>query len=270
MAKGETTVTVKEGNGNKQTTISITVSSEVSAPNVPGTDYGAIVNGYDCSSAGVNNWLLFYADDENIYLIADDYIPYENIPSNSKGHKPNKGGSDYPRAAYFTDILDDYEGSASITDPDIKALNNDYFTKGYSSSYNNMKTVAYMMDTNAWSVYAGEHAEYAIGGPSIELFVKSYNEHYGTGYTTSASRYGYMINGKTSIDLSQSEKPYVITDTSNAYGMWLASPSGSSHNAVMYVYYNGNIDKGDSTYIHIGIRPLVCLKSGTKLEKIIQ
>ena len=61
-------------------------------------------------------------------------------------------------------LLNDYSGSASITDERIKALNNDYFTKGYSSSNNNMKSVAYMLDTNAWSGFEVDKAEYAIGG----------------------------------------------------------------------------------------------------------
>ena len=38
-----------------------------------------------------------------------------------------------------------------------------------------MKAVAYMLDTNTWSVYAGDKADYAIGGPTIELFFKSYD-----------------------------------------------------------------------------------------------
>ena len=98
-------------------------------------------------------------------------------------------------------VINGYSGSSSITDPDLKALNSQYTA---SSTNINMKVVAYMMDTNAWSVYAGEKAEYAIGGPSLELFVKSYNEHYGTGYTTSANSIGYMINGSTSMVLSKS------------------------------------------------------------------
>ena len=240
VGAGETSVVVKEGNGNKETTISITINAGISAPNVPGTDYGATVNGYDCSSAGVNNWLLFYSDDENIYLIADDYIPYKNIPSNSVGHKPDKGN--YPRSAYFDKevLLNDYSGSGSITDPRLQALNNDYFTKNYSSTNYNMKAVAYMLDTNAWGGYAGEKAEYAVGGPSIEMLMASYSEKYGVDYRAQASsRIGYRIStngGSTWEDymsssseyLNSSDRTYVINSTSNAWGYWIASPSDSA------------------------------------------
>ena len=240
VGAGETSVVVKRGNGNKETTISITINAGISAPNVPGTDYGATVNGYDCSSAGVNNWLLFYSDDENIYLIADDYIPYKNIPSNSVGHKPDKGN--YPRSAYFDKevLLNDYSGSGSITDPRLQALNNDYFTKNYSSTNYNMKAVAYMLDTNAWGGYAGEKAEYAVGGPSIEMLMASYSEKYGVDYRAQASsRIGYRIStngGSTWEDymsssseyLNSSDRTYVINSTSNAWGYWIASPSDSA------------------------------------------
>lgn len=35
-----------------------------------------------------------------------------------------------------------------------------------------MQAVAYMLDTEVWSVYKGEKADYAIGGPTIEMVMK--------------------------------------------------------------------------------------------------
>ena len=256
IGKGETSVVIKEGNGNKQTTVSITVSTGVSAADIPSTDYGAIVNGYDCSSEGVNNWLLFYSDDENIYLIADDYISYDYIPANSTGHKPNKGFTSYTGAVYFYNVLSDYTGSASIIDEKLKALNNDYFNvKKYSSTNNNMKAVAYMMDTNAWSGYEGEYAEYAIGGPTIEMIMKSYSEKYGVDYRAQASStIGYLASkdgGASWSDyiasmLSTSDSTYVITSENIASGMWVASPSAYSHynstNSIVYLNCDGSIN----------------------------
>ncbi len=47
---------------------------------------------------------------------------------------------------------------------------------------------------NVWNVYDGNKAEYAIGGPTIELLFKSYNEKYGTSYVAEAtSEVGYSI-----------------------------------------------------------------------------
>ncbi len=88
--------------------------------------YGATVTGYTCTnSAGVNNWKIFYADNKNIYLIADDYIKYDYCPGTSK-HKIYKI-TDYELA--LDNVIGDYKGSESITDEDVKALNSDYFSK---------------------------------------------------------------------------------------------------------------------------------------------
>ena len=92
--------------------------------------YGAYVDYKENSGSGVS-WKIFYSDESNIYLIADDYIPYSSIPNSTKDgqvtqHKPNKGDNDY--RAYFTNILEDYMGSASITDNRLQDLNREYFS----------------------------------------------------------------------------------------------------------------------------------------------
>ena len=46
--------------------------------------YGATVTGYTCeNSAGVNAWKILYADENNIYLITDDYIHYDYVPQSA-------------------------------------------------------------------------------------------------------------------------------------------------------------------------------------------
>ena len=209
---------------------------------------GKDIEGYEAQ--GVTDWNIFYAgtmpgeSEPHIYLISSDYIPYEVIPNstNSSGttsNKPDKGDSSYPRAAYFTSILNDYEGSASITEGRIKGLNNSYFNdNNFTSTENNMKSVAYMLDTKAWSGFAVTgKADYAIGGPTVELLFKSYNQKYETNYVAEAtSTTGYIIgeNGTAnvySLHLSNTSDPlYVITSQNNALAYWLASPSN---------YYDG-------------------------------
>ena len=161
-----------------------------------------------------------------------------------------KRNSDYKLS--MDNVYKDYTGSASITDPAIKALNNDYFTKGYTSTNINMRAVAYMLDTDVWSVYAGDKAEYAVGGPSIELFLKSYNEKYGTKYVAEAiSTVGYKIGldsaSSDNITLSQTDDLlYVIPTYTKASGMWLASPANNNpnynQNYLMYIGYKGEVN----------------------------
>ena len=272
-----------------------TPTDGISAKNIADMDdktniYGAKVTGYTLPSGTTTDvgWKIFYADNSNIYLIADNYVERTNLPGSTGGttsHQPNDGSSSYARTAYFRNILNDYvTGSARITDNKLKALNNDYFnTKGFTSTNSNMKSVAYMMDTTAWnSKFKGNKAEYAIGGPTVELLFKSYNGKYGTTYESQAiessdkTNTGYQIR-KTSKDtwanyvssmLTTNDSLYVITSQTNALAYWLASPSASSPNSVMYVDYDGTVIYYGSSNSSNGFRPLVCLQSNVTLEKV--
>ncbi len=269
-----------------------TPTDGISAKNIADMDdktniYGATVTNYIPATTTDVNWKIFYADDDNIYLIADNYVEKTNLPNSTNGttataNKPNDGNSSYARVAYFTNILGDYAGSARITDSRLKALNNDYLnTKGFSSENNNMKAVAYMMDTTAWNSKfkdTNNKADYVIGGPSVELLFKSYNDKYKTAYVSQATNAtGYQIKKKAkdtswsySIGsmLKTSDPLYVITARSNALAYWLASPSANGPSGVMHVSYDGRVSRD---YYHTnlyGFRPLVCLNSDVKLQKV--
>ena len=169
------------------------------------------------------------------------------------------------------------KGTEDIIDEKLKALNNEYFNvKKYKSSYQNMKSVAYMLDTDVWNNFKGIQAEYAIGGPTIELLMKSYNEKYGTNYMAQAySQIGYRISddgGKTwnqslSGILSVDDELYVKKDVTKASAMWIASPGIKGDDYVMYVAYHGSINGNPCDSNFLGFRPVVCLKSGLGLEK---
>ena len=204
--------------------------------------YGKSITNY--SANGVTDWKIFHSDGNNVYIIASDYVPVSTLPTTSAGHKPANANSSYPKAAPFDNVINDYDGSSNITDEKIKALNNDYFSKGYTSINSNMKAVAYMLDTGIWSSFASEKAEYAIGGPTVEMLMASYSKKYGKDYRARASSAtGYEIskdggtNWSTSYSgmLSTSDSLYVITSQTNAYGMWLASHSANYTNGVMAV-----------------------------------
>ena len=269
-----------------------TPTDVISAKNIADMDdktniYGATVTNYTPATSTDVKWKIFYADNDNIYLIADNYVERTNLPNSTNGttataNKPNDGSSSYARTANFTNILGDYAGSARITDSRLKALNNDYLnTKGFSSENNNMKAVAYMMDTTAWNSKfkdTNNKADYVIGGPSVELLFKSYNDKYKTAYVSQATNAtGYQIKKKAkdtswsySIGsmLKTSDPLYVITARSNALAYWLASPSANGPSGVMHVSYDGRVSRD---YYHTnlyGFRPLVCLNSDVKLQKV--
>ena len=265
-------VLVVDNAGNKGEAVSsaVTVEEEgLSAQDIatavasnPSAYYGKTVTNYECTNASANsavaNWKIFYAGNDfsedgntyHVYLIADNYIPRANIPASTAGHTLNAGS--YSHSAFFTNILNDYPtGSASIANK-VKNLNKDFFTKGYgnTNTNNNMKSVAYMLDTDAWSVYTGAGAEYAVGGPSIEMVMKSYSQAHNANYQAQASSAtGYKINNNTgsgwttgiSNMLSTSDSLYVISSNSKAAGYWVASPSAAGASNVMDVHYSGDV-----------------------------
>lgn len=141
-----------------------------------------------------------------------------------------------------------------------------------------------MLDTNVWTSKYGDNnfADYVIGGPTLEMFVASWNTKHpeskiycnGTGGN---SEYGYYL-GTTSgskeidADIGTSDSTYVKTSEDKAYAFWLASPSANYHSGyrVMDVDYNGHVDGDDlDDYCNYGgrcgFRPLVCLSSNVKL-----
>lgn len=236
----------------------------------------------------------FMRTQNNIYLIADDYVDRNSLPSSTNSaenltmHKPNEGSDLYPKSAYFTNILLDYDtGSEKIRSKYPKAiqeLNKSYFVDNptYSSGdNNNMKAVAYMLDTIAWSAFKDKEGKslYAIGGPTIEMIFKSYNQkHPEMQYEVqAASTTGYKIRVNegdwkfyTDLDteyFDATDTLYVLPTSNGANSMWVASPCGSNPKDVMYILYNGSVSYSGYDGDNRGFRPLVCLNSNVQLQE---
>ena len=302
----DTTLQTKEKYGDYQIPLSDIYKGEIIDKPITSADikgngkdfYGSYVTNYTCDSnesiedkQDTEKWQIFYADESHIYLIASDYITYESVPSSLAGNKPGEGyhgssGNDYSSSVDFSNIKNDYKGSEDITDSNLQALNSKYFSylNGSLSTNNNMKAVAYIMDTNVWNKFAGDYAQYAIGGPTIELLFASYNEKYSLGeqfLTKVESVAGYQIStdGGTNWssttywagenNLNTIDTTYVISNKSKANGMWIASPSShyDKGNYDMYLDYQGEIGGVSNTNPAQGFRPLVCLKSDVQLKK---
>ena len=259
------------------------VAKDIADSNDKSEYYGANVTGYvvqtedgkDYNEA-VKNWKILYANENNIFLIADDYIDADYCPSSSS-QTINKY-SDYKFT--MNNVIKDYTGTTDITDTKIKALNNDYFNiKQYTSDNNNLKAIAYMLDTEIWGDYKGEKAEYAIGGPTIELLMKSYSEKYNVDYKAQASSInGYQISkdGGNSWNnlyepmLNSEDNLYVIKSNEKAEAMWISSPSAYSNDTILYLRYQGAVSYSNYNSFFdsgLGFRPVICLSTEVKLRK---
>ncbi len=208
--------------------------------------YGKIVTGYECeNNEGIANWKIFYADNSNIYLIASDYIkgtycpPSENNTITYSTYKVN-----------MSKVILDYTGTVNIVDSKIQALNSSYFnylTENTTTSINNnIKATAYMLDTKVWKPFVGDKAEYAIGGPTIELLFKSYNGIYEENYQAQArDEIGYQISQDGGINWSNNVKlqknALYVLGTSKTNAMWIASPSTYGSELLFHVAYDGTV-----------------------------
>ena len=243
---------------------------------IPASDYGAYVTNYEVPAGGDPNvkWRIFYADESNVYLIASDYIHYDYAPTSANNTLYNNGNG-YKLS--FDNVYKDYTGSADITDPRITKWIS-YVSENPSSINTNIKAVAFMLDEARWSAkYAKpEYAEYAIGGPTLELWCASYKATHDRYIECTYNSTGYQVKwsdsaGSPSNSVSGAEDDndlyYIKSITSKCSYMWLASPSASLSNYLMNVSYLGNVLTSYYLNRSAGFRPLVCLQSGIPLEK---
>ena len=238
--------------------------------NNPGEYYGKTVTNYTAN--GVSDWKIFHSDGTNIYLISSEYLPLDKIPATKNGSTFTKGA--YAKSATLISAVDDSNYSSgseniSINNPARKWLN--LYLDNYSSTSNNMKAVAYMLDTDVWNVYKTDEAKYAIGGPTIEMLMESYNNKKGTNYQVKVENaIGYKINDEDNAKIFDiSEILYVLHNgtESGADAMWISSPSNISSNDVMYVGFNGYVSGSGYRYNGTGFRPVVCLRTNIEVEK---
>ena len=309
----DTVLTTKEEYGNYKIPVSEIYDGEIKESTLKAGDMseeqkkeliGKYVTNYESASNAAivteegipGKWMIFNIDDENIYLIASDYINIDYCPTKNgetviKSSQCPRGAGFYSVANLGKGVYSQYIGASDVTEIG-KELNYDYFLnpeKAYTSTNKNMKSVAYMLDTNAWSGFREEGvAKYAIGGPTIELLFEAYNkahpdEDYSNGKykarAKNATGYEISTDGGTiwsnemrgyPNNLYFSDRTFVIESFNNAIGMWLASPSAAGADHIICLTYDGDISytgAGRSTYPNVGFRPLVCLESSIELKK---
>ena len=161
-----------------------------------------------------------------------------------------------------------------------------------TSNNNNSIATAYMMDTNVWANFAGNaKGAFAIGGPTLELLIQSYN----TGNLTQFETYD-EINSVNSNDIGYkikrvNERDYTFKWNSSGSGeffypyysktpnMWdpsesnsqiygyvrsyfIASPTGRDANCVPILGYGGELYYETPQSIpgsNSGMRPVVAI-----------
>ena len=257
--------------------------------------YGEEVTSFS-SVEGVK-WQLFYDDADNYYLIASDYVPIDTLPSELIKESQAEGETKYKAwfatrdsssSSYKGPIVETGEWSKGTASNTITGnpLTSKYL-RWVGSSVNtvadnpNMKAVAYMMDTNKWSNFAGSTSgAKAMGGPTLEMFIKSYNAKHDTKISTyedengnstisstNANSNGYKVkwgsdtswaNYIGGLDTSEGNM-WVKTSTDRAYAMWVDSPSSGRSGSVRNVSYDGYLSSDNISNAYGGFRPVVSI-----------
>ena len=241
--------------------------------------YGKTVTNYT-SSNGQNDWKIFYSDGNNIFLITGDYTDLSQMDKLNieNGMTLVEGSKD--RACWKTE-------------PDFQQISEETLKKFESKVYNinehkdntNVKCTSTLLNTDNWKNYLDKvngtgSAEYVIGGPTLEMWIKSWNNLYsdieGTIYYNKGKNNEYYIELNSAVTNSTLElKDKVGKDNilffpngkedTNRY--WIASPYANSVTQMFNIDSNDKIiDIRYYDYIWVSLRPVASLKSGVTVN----
>ena len=185
---------------------------------------GTVVTGYDAQNL---EWQVYYADDIEIFLISKTVAKTNySVPLKAQGKQENYLGSE--------DVKNSAYGSK------WNKLWLDKCTENCTN--NNAKATAYLCDPNNWNEYVTGPATYAVGAPTLELLVASWNQSQKASLslkTNTISKNGYdgyetceeFAHGDTLTE----EKGNGIYYTNNYY--FLASPVFNYEDSLLAVGY---------------------------------
>ncbi len=249
----------------------------------PETYYGKSVD--FTSENGQSDWKIFYSDGTHIFLITGDYVKAEDAGRID----PATGMTAAGYNAYWTSI------------PELQNVDSTVLTRFKAAEYvlqdiQNSKYASTLLNANNWKKYLDKengtgNAEYAIGSPTIEMWMDSWNNLYedvdGKLYryaNTNTAKPGYNIGTTADLrysyylyrEIMSNKKGYEnklyypqtkFIDYSYPDGYWLASPAADADDNIFYVCYDGRISAYDGAKTNYSMRPVVCLKSGIAVSE---
>ena len=240
--------------------------------------YGLTVTNYE-SQNGQKDWKIFYSDwnenpdDAHIFLITGDLADLSQTDRLDVNTRIVLGENNKYRVRWNTSNLPEFE-----SDIEDKVLTR-FKAKGYNinkyKDKSNSKCISDLLNSNYWMKYKdnGDKAEYAIGSPTIEMWMDSWNNLYkdidGSLYYK-AGKAGYDVgtdinNVRQSISSDVmgkrkgfNNKLYYLGDYK---GYLLASTSnfGDKYDRTMGTFSSGEIGQNYYEYAGYGLRPVVSL-----------
>jgi len=229
---------------------------------------------------GIKDWKIFYNDGNNVFIISSDYISKDVMPTNIEAAIEGTHQVYWENPASLS-----YIGAKSIEKEIAKKYMLNWVLENENSENPNIKAVASLMNTEKWDCFItpeiASKGGTAIGGPTLEMFLASWNaKGYTRLYCNNSNLDGYYIGTE---DSPLSKNVDIIGDTegykdklyfpykdnyNGCDGYWISTPSAHNKYSLTYVnYVNGYIGTTGAAYKKVGIRPVVCLPDNIIIEK---
>ncbi len=221
-------------------------------------NYTTIMNGVT-----LNNWKVFYIDGDYTTLILGDYLPNAAIDITQTGFTNLVKSTYAPTYGIYAkdnriQLLDAMTTKSNWTSLLTGSIN------GTPINY------AGTTDTNIW----------AMGSPTLDLYVNSWNTKYPADTIYTATTSAAMSDGLNGYYVGTAENPttHYINYSSkegynntlyyphqeefgNCYGYWLVSPSVYRVNGAMDVTCSGYVSSSNCNNSNLSFRPVVSLPS---------
>ena len=257
----------------------------------PGNYYGKIVTNYK-SSNGWSGWKIFYYNDKSsdgkIILIADDFVPKSIIDKMSKiDHIGLTTTGTYKATWSDKSKLYPYN-SDSISNADLTTFKGTGFNIAGRHLVGQVAASRLLNSSNWTNFVDSSSAMKAIGGPTIEMWMASWNTVYPNDrlYCNRTNNFGYHVgttnspstdyidrNVMSAKDGYHNSLYYLSAKSDGTRTYWCASPSsyvdtdevGKRLINIDAIGYVGS----DPYYFSVaGIRPVVCLRNDFKIKII--
>ena len=280
---GNETITGMNYNGGLKGPLTETVTVAQIDAN-PGNYYGKIVTNYK-SSNGWSGWKIFYCNTNStegkIFLIADDFVPNSIIPDIGL----TKSGT-------YKATWSDTNKLTGVSDSISNMTLTTFMGTGFNitgKNYLGVKAASKLLNSSKWTKFVNHgSAMKAIGGPTIEMWMASWNTLYQSDqlYCNKTNNFGYRVGTTSSPSTDYIDRNvmsakegyhnslyYLSPKSDGTRTYWCASPSSYVDTDVVGKRLI-NIDAigyvgSDPVYFSVaGIRPVVCLRNDFKIKII--
>ena len=139
--------------------------------NNPSAYYGKKVSGYTAN--GISDWRIFYADNENIFLITSDYITSDKAKSSNNTITKKAKYSVYWSSEPTLSSIRNVSKFSPVTNETMEWT-------GKYGNYTNGKICSTLLDTDKWTAFLDKEdgtgkGIMAIGSPTLNMWIASWN-----------------------------------------------------------------------------------------------